>query len=84
MNEKQKEQLKFLLNREKEINKFLSSEVEELKKINNGLRLAYEKCKTDADYCNGLLLKYQNYFPYIEKFRKSIIFKVIKKIRRKK
>ena len=37
MNEKQKEQLEFLLNREKEINKFLSSEIEELKKINNGL-----------------------------------------------
>ena len=55
----------------------------ELKKINNGLRIAYDKYKTDANYSNELLLKYQNYFPYIDKFKKSIIFKIIKKFRRK-
>lgn len=83
MDKKQKQELEFLLQREKTINKFLSSEVEELKKINNGLRIAYDKYKTDADYSNELLLKYQNYFPYIDKFKKSMMFKIIKKFRRK-
>lgn len=83
MNKNQRQELEILLQREKTINKFLSSEVEELKKINNGLRIAYDKYKTDANYSNELLLKYQNYFPYIDKFKKSIIFKIIKKFRRK-
>ena len=73
-------QLQKQLQQEKQINKFLNSEIDELKKINAGLRNAYE----EGLYYQQLVAKYQNYFPYIEKFRKSIIFKVIKKIRRKK
>ena len=73
-------QLQKQLQQEKQINKFLKSEIDELKKINAGLRNAYE----EGLYYQQLVAKYQNYFPYIERFRKSLMFKIIKKVKRKK
>ncbi len=73
-------QLQKQLQQEKQINKFLNSEIDELKKINAGLRNAYE----EGLYYQQLVAKYQNYFPYIERFRKSLMFKIIKKVKRKK
>ena len=75
------------LNREKRINSFLYSEINELKKINSGLKSAYDeayKYKEDAMHYQQIVMKYQNYIPYIERFRKSLMFKIIKKVKRKK
>lgn len=74
------------LNHEKRINSFLCSEINELKKINTGLKNAYDeayKYKEDALYYQQIVMKYQNYFPYIERFRKSLVFKIVKKVKRK-
>lgn len=80
---KLEEQLKL----EKKINTFLYSEVNELKKINSGLKSAYDDAinyKNDAIYYQQIVEKYQNYYPYIEKFRKSFIFKILKKAKGRK
>ena len=68
------EQLQKQLQQEKEVNKYLKSENEELKKINSGTFYLYEQ---ELNYYRG----YQRYIPYIDRMRKSIFFKIFKKLR---
>lgn len=57
--------------KEKQINRILSSEIAELKAINVDLR----------DSKQNILNAYQSYFPLIDRFKKSLCFKVMRKIK---
>ncbi len=66
------------------INEVLKSEIEELKKINKGLLEAYERVNNDniaLQQYYQIATKYSAYYPIIDKFRKSFIFKIYKKIK---
>lgn len=69
------ENLKKEMFRNKIITNMLQAENAELKKINKGIREAY-------DNVNNINLKYHRYFPYIDRLRKTLIFKVLRKFRR--
>ena len=74
------EELEQKLYHEKLVNKLLVGENEELKKINAGMRIAYEDLKwMEAEYKE--LVKYKRYIPYIDRFRRSLLFRVMRKIR---
>lgn len=65
---------------ERLINKILTGENEELKKINKGIKMAYDDLKwMENEYL--VLVKYKKYIPYIDKFRKSMLFRIAKKIK---
>lgn len=68
------EQLRKEIQQERRVNKYLKSENEELKKINSEFFKVYEH---ELTYYRG----YKRYIPYIDKMRKSIFFKILKKLR---
>ena len=67
------EKLKKSVLKEQQINRILSSEIKELKAINVDLRSAYD----------SYLTTYKNYISYIDKFRKTILFRFFRKIKNK-
>ena len=64
------EELKKNIVRIEKINKIVTAENEELKKINYGLREDYER-----------ILKYQKFFSIIDRFRNLIIVRALRKIK---
>ncbi len=59
------------IRQEKQINRILSSEIAELKAINVDLR----------DSKQNILNAYQSYFSLIDRFKKSLFFKILRKIK---
>ncbi len=68
------EQLQKELKQEKQVNRYLKSENDELKKINSEVFKTYEQ---EVNYYRG----YKRYIPYIDRMRKTIFFKILKKLR---